>query len=392
MAQEEWEKCGLNGFTCHPQLDMHITFHGLPFGVTLALVYLVSAVVVNKFLLERNDLLKRITAARTTIVTPMGTLPGRPVLPGSGTTPSPTTPLVSSAATPAAKQAFVIQSNDDEDDAVAGDLKDQALLTPAASRSRATSSSRGTNASFSAGSFASTSSQLDQSSVDVLRFFKDSICRFYLFTILWSLWTAIYLLTVSLNPFRCDMACPYDDRGQSLRGTLGLILLAFFAVVMMLLYMLMSMGDMAAPKSASYARNRRIIFLVATLVPFVSMMTLFIVGNNVTGDAAIYIDSCFSFGIAITAAVIGLQIPRAISNFASVQSVRQLRLTSMFLFVVTTARGVVFFPGVRKKADTALGEVCISTTFNLLVIYGAIVVLRTQRSSRSSSSSANSAS
>ena len=370
------EQCGLHHLACTPQLDptesldltdIILTQLG---AVLTAFAYLIGATIANKFFVERVDYLLK-PKFKPTLPVPQVT--PRSIV-AAATLQPPLTAGGQSKIGISPRFPHVNFAPDDEHSQLLNAEVYQAN-TPSTAGSGGTK--RGSGQSSPASAKTPPSPHIPRLST----FLSDSISRFYFMTILWSVCTAIFLLTVAFNPLRCDLSCRYESRGETLKAALGMVLLFFYTVVVSLLYTVLKMTDLAFVRSERYYFRRKAAVVGTTAFLFLLMLVLFLINKEVTRRAAIYVDSFCSLIAGVCAAILGVYVPIVIAD--SVPNhfiVRQVRFTAVFLFLLCICRGLLVLPGLRhRSAFSASGEVMLSTNINLAVIFGAIIVLRTQR-------------
>ena len=374
MALPTPAECGLGSSFCVPTLrDTSSCGTECIVSVAIAGIDWILILIVTKFLLERYDLLRRVHLGSQNRNRPgssgeqftSASLPSGKPLPNRSLSSRP----------PESPVKVIGSSNDDSN----GGVEEDSLL-------------RGQkNRCFTryAPSSASSAYEDDETASDAMLFLvqKDPIARFYAGTILLFLFTSMIEVVVAMNPMRCDQRCNLLDRGRVFRGVLMILTQVFYGIVSLLLYTLLAMTDIAMHRSQIFKFWRRFIFIAISVVPIVVLLVLFAAGvNSVAFETfTVYFYCVYGIGMGVAAAVLGFYIPWILSDALFPKSLRRIRVSAVFLCSISVVRGLLALPvkALVFEYSSSAVELSVAHFWAVLLIFGAIAILRTNRTQHS---------
>ena len=220
---------------------------------------------------------------------------------------------------------------------------------------------------------------------ELLSFASDSIFLYYLLLLIFSACNSIFLTLEVMDPFQCNMEATLFDRGLLTRGWLGFMLLVLYTNIFLLLHTMVKMTDRFFSRSIGYIKHRRLAFIVVALAFFVALGVIFFYGHK---NLAIEVDCLFSGFLGLVAGYFAWYIPAHSDTLHTEQTKRKVRFTCAYLCVAMIFRAAFFWPGVQHITykNPALLDVTATSLMNFTVVFGAVVVLRTQKESAHSES------
>ena len=316
----------------------------LAYNFTIAAVYLGTAVAANKFLLDRNAMLRKQEEEQQRLLAPINKRSSR----DTRDPRDPRTPT-GSFASPPSRASFGSQTGSSSPD------------RPDFTR---------------------------ESMVDVGRLFNDSVSQFYLLIIAFCLLTSVITTWGGLDLTQWNRALASDDQCLSRAAQLvvsGAPLIPYYGIIVSLIMTLLKLSDLANHRTVTYSRIR----IAAVLVPPVCGLFCMVVLGALNDNGSIYIDCTMSGILGLELFAAGHIAVTSIKSYAAAQQLWRCRVVSIVSGVFVILRGVFIYHPVQHLLlpRAFIVQLPIADTIVLAPVIASMVILRVKPKAEGSRSS-----